>query len=203
MKIILLNGPPSSGKDTGCFAAFQHIKSQGGLPYVLRMSHPIKEAFGGMTGERIDQFGNNMSREGRKEEIISWLGCSYRQWQIDFSERFMKPLYGDNVFARIWLHRAAQLAPDTVMIVPDCGFKIELQTLIHAAQSPKYKNFTLDDLFLIRLYRKGFDFSRDSREHVKPPADGLIREADLINEDRDVFEATIIRQVTSFLKGKP
>lgn len=162
MKIILLNGPPGSGKD----AAAQAIADRGVSIWITRMSMPMKLAFNAMMETKIDAIGNS-PWEADKEKAIAYLGVSYRQWQIDFSEKFMKALYGNDIFVRLFRRRHAEFelanGPVSVIVVPDCGFEIEYNGLLHL-----YGNA----VNLIRVHRPGFDYARDSRSYIgpEPPA---------------------------------
>lgn len=167
MRIILLNGPPSCGKDTVAKALGQKLTEQKIDYCVLRMSRPIKRAFAGLVDAEIDSWGNVEDWESTKDlpsELLN--GKSYRQWQIDFSEKFMKPLYGEDIFARIFVHTIEHLRTGELgewngyVIVPDCGFQIEAETL--AALLPEVRKM------FVRIHRKGTDFSKDSRSYFHP-----------------------------------
>jgi hypothetical protein len=171
-KIILLNGPPSSGKDT----AAKHIRDwyhgqrdmsdqeQWNNRCALdRMSMPIKRAFAGTMSLPIDADGNCQPWESKKEEVIPEFGISYRQWQIDFSESFLKKydeaIFGTLLSTRIERRFAKGIA--NLVVIPDCGFKIEIETL--------YANFDPKDILLVRCHRNGFNFVGDSRSYVRAP----------------------------------
>lgn len=170
-KIILLNGPPSSGKDT----AAKHIRAWynekyyglgiGNRSFCLldRMSMPIKRAFAGTMGLPITNDGIVEPWESQKEEIIPELGVSYRQWQIDFSESFLKcyrqEICGELLATRIGRRFSRNIA--NLIVVPDCGFEIEIEIL--------YARFPPANILLLRCHRDGFDFSNDSRGYVNAP----------------------------------
>lgn len=174
-KIILLNGPPSSGKDT----AAKHIRqwlsekwpevdAQGLRKpkyrvHLDRMSMPIKRAFAGTMGLPITPDGEVLHWEAQKEQEVPEFGISYRQWQIDFSEKFLKQydaaIFGTLLSARI--ERLFRNGDANLVVVPDCGFAIEIETL--------YSNFNPADILLIRCHRNGFTFSGDSRSYVRAP----------------------------------
>lgn len=159
MRIILLNGPPSSGKDTVARMLIEYLTTVSmSSNRLLRMSHPIKRAFAGTFGYEIDEMGNVDYWEQRKDEPSILLGGkSYRQWQIDFSEKFMKPLYGEDIFAKIFVSDVA-VRPAKYIIVPDCGFEIEADTV--GRLMPE------DLIMLVQIRRPGCDFSKDSRNYV-------------------------------------
>ena len=94
-KIILLNGPPSSGKDTAAKFIRQwynndEISNIFNRCTLDRMSMPIKRAFAGTMNLPITEDGEVQPFESDKEAVIPQFGISYRQWQISFSEDFLK-----------------------------------------------------------------------------------------------------------------
>lgn len=164
MNFLLFNGPPRVGKDTASLAAWDLISDANhGLEYSPiweKFSFPNKRAFAGQLGTRCDEWGNVDPYESKKGEVVPELGVSYRQWQIDYSEKFMKPLYGSDIFGRLLLSRC-EGTPDLftpIFIVSDCGFQVEVDALRD------------HNVCLVRLNRKGCDFSGDSREYVEPLA---------------------------------
>lgn len=172
-KIILLNGPPSSGKDT----AAKHIRDnynfalrREGLAYndrcsLDRMSMPIKRAFAGYMAAPIDADGAVQGYEDRKDQQLPELdGRSYRQWQIDFSEHFIKPLYGSEAFPLLLaarIRRRFERGIANLIVVPDCGFQVEVAVL--------YTKFNPADILLVRCHRPDFGFQQDSRSYVRAP----------------------------------
>jgi hypothetical protein len=174
VKIILLNGPPGCGKDTIARFLLDYLRAMGKPVHWLRMSHPIKRAFAGFVNAPIDEFGTvGDGWEANKDQQSSLLdGKTYRQWQIDFSEKFMKPLYGDDVFGRVF---AADLAdrPVEYVLVPDCGFHVEAEAI--------WRYLPEAMTMLIRVMRPGHDFSNDSRSYIFPKCVGISGE--LINDD--------------------
>lgn len=175
MKIILLNGPPRSGKDT----TFEIINAMWtkwteDIPYHEKFSRPIKEAFAAVTQTRLDGFVNH-EWEHRKEQVIPTFGVSYRRWQIDFSEKFMKPLYGRDIFARLMVDRLKKLHPDSIVVISDCGFQNEYNVLRHHLHHAR--------IFLFRLIRTGTSFDGDSRETVFTHGRGAFdSECNLLND---------------------
>lgn len=173
MKILLINGPPSSGKDTLARAIYDYFYENPEQPecHFDRFSMPIKNAFSGMVGAKIDQFGAVRGWEDIKDTPVDYLnGKSYRQWQIDFSEHFMKPLYGEDCFGRLFCERIERLrdngdlgfnhnyVEESLIVVPDSGFQIEVDTI--------EKLLPNDEVLLLRLHRNGTSFDNDSRGYV-------------------------------------
>lgn len=198
-KIILLNGPPSSGKDT----AARHIRQLAAdwkLPKSVsirvaidRMSLPIKRAFAGIMGLPITDDGEVQPWESMKEEIIPEFGVSYRQWQINFSENHMKLLYGDAIFGNLAAVRIARRFKKNIanlIVIPDCGFKIEIDVM--------YSTFNPKDILLLRCHRDGFTYQRDSRSYVRAPKGCAV--GDLLNEDKDEYLLLVEKVVKTWLE---
>jgi hypothetical protein len=198
-KIILLNGPPSSGKDTAAKFVCQHFRENnygngiGLRPLIDRMSMPIKRAFAGTMGLPITEDGIVEPWESRKEEVIHEFGVSYRQWQIAFSEKFLKG-YREEIFGRLLvarIKRRFEKGIANLIVVPDCGFSIEIDVL--------YEEFEREDILLVRCHRDGFTFQRDSRSYVRAPKGCAV--GDLMNSDKDAYLALVERVVKTWLES--
>lgn len=194
-RIILFNGPPRSGKDTAARFLFDTDWMKDNYFVVFdRMSMPVKKAFAGMVAAPIDSRGNVAYHEDHKAELIGILGISYRQWQIDFSERFMKPLYGEAIFANLFIDRQRRQHKDAVILVPDCGFVVEYKTLVN--------HFGKQNVLLVEVIRPGFDFTGDSRSYltsVGVPIESCVRARnDGTQED---FETRILQVVKEWLNA--
>src|SRR5262245_35703491 len=125
MNFILFNGPPRSGKDTGAMIAMDFFKHTH-LPIWEKFSFPNKRMFAGMMDTDIDTSGTVYPYEKTKDEIVPVLGVSYRQFQIDVSEDFLKVKYGEDIFGRLLLSRCNHWARlPIVYIISDCGFQTE------------------------------------------------------------------------------
>ena len=168
-KIILLNGPPSSGKDTAAKFIRQwynndEISNIFNRCTLDRMSMPIKRAFAGTMNLPITEDGEVQPFESDKEAVIPQFGISYRQWQISFSEDFLKSfnlaIFGELLATRI--SRRFDKGIANLVVVPDCGFQIEITTI--------YEKFNPKDILLVRCHRNGFGFQKDSRSYVRAPS---------------------------------
>lgn len=197
-KLILLNGPPSSGKDTAAKEILR--RNYWNRPRMHRfrldrMSMPIKRAFAGFMQAPIDEYGNVDPYEYSKEQIIPELGVSYRQWQIDFSEHFIKAHYPIRTFGNLLVQRCKRRFEKgicDVIVVPDCGFDIEVKVL--------YEAFSPEDILMIQVIRIGFDFRHDSRSYVYKPENVAIGKWLAIqNESLDAFRMQIDLAVEKFL----
>lgn len=194
-KLFFFNGPPRSGKDTAAQFMYQYNSAKG--PMIIgakhnrahfdRFSMPCKSAFAAIVGAEMDVWGNVEPYESTKGEIIPWLGVSYRQWQIDFSENFMKPQYGNDIFGRLFCQRNKD--KKGAIFIPDSGFREEAEYI--ASQ------FGVENILLIRVHRPGFDFTGDSRSYLY---DVVPNEVDVVNDSsQEEYYGKIKALVSDFM----
>lgn len=195
MKLILINGAPKSGKDFAAHAIESWAKDK--MSFVWeKFSKPHKVAFAAMMNKSVDTWGNVEHYEDHKDRIIPALGVSYRQWQIDFSEKFMKPLYGDEIFAKLFIARTElrRETPGYLCVVSDCGFQVELDVITRTWFNP--------DVLLIRIYREGYSFAGDSRQFVYAHKRSGVAQVEIINKGDGSFARHIIEAVEEFYNAK-
>jgi hypothetical protein len=163
VKLIFLNGPPRSGKDSAAFAICKTLE-RWGLPCEHdKLSAPIKRAFAGLVDAPMQTPFNVYYYEAHKEEPIPMLSHkSYRKWQIEFAECFIRPLYGETTFSKLLEGRCKNgpLDMDSIIVVSDCGFQEEVDYL---CASPVFT-----EALLIRCLREKCTFDGDSREYISP-----------------------------------
>lgn len=175
LDIYIFNGPPRCGKDTAAKFLAEHTQCWGvsstiSKPEIHRMSDPIKAAFRAAITEQIAKPSAEAYDWEANKDIPHPLlnGLSYRQWQIRFSENFMKPNFGDDIFGKLFTERLTnrfcqpyEAFPATVL-VPDGGFQVEIDYLFH------HTNW---HIHIVQIYRTGCDFSNDSRGYITTPED--------------------------------
>jgi hypothetical protein len=163
-RIVFLNGPPRSGKDTAArliMNAFHGVQRLGFADHLKRATH----AAYGMFDIPFDHF--EAVKDDPREEFF---GLAPRRAYIEHSETYMKPLHGPLVFGHLWLRDARQRNASAIC-VPDSGFAPEA--------GPGIEHFGAENCTLIRLHRPGHDFGNDSRSYVELP----VRTFDIANDD--------------------
>lgn len=198
MKLLQLSGPPSSGKDTIAKFLYHEYKDHYNITQFVfeRYSMPLKTSFSAISNTGHNEFYENDAYESRKDEIIPWLGCSYRQYQINLSELHFKPLYGQDIFARLFGARLEGYDKDAVVVVPDLGFDIETFYLNNVYSSV---GMDINDILIIRCHRKGYDFSGDSRSYIYSD---VFTSIDINNDGtQEEFEKKGDKVFRSFLNG--
>lgn len=151
LNIILLNGPAGSGKDTIANTMVKHYPGMRQEKFAL----PIREAVKGFYGCSDEQL-----------ELMKRMDSYTRQLMIGFSEKLVKPLFGEGYFAKECACRIlAASDPDKLnsWVVSDCGFQTELDLFVKTIQSRGDEaNF-----LLVQVVRPGYHFDEnDSRQEV-------------------------------------
>jgi hypothetical protein len=156
MYIVGFNGPPESGKDTLAELLAQHMdKMLIGVPVkfeslampLRKVAYTLVEWPGNLDGPDYAKFKNTH---------FGLLGVDGRHLMIDISERFLKPVYGIDVMAKLLLERNEGFPG--LMLVRDSGFQCEVDPLVAAVGS--------DNLLIVNVGRPGKSFANDSREWV-------------------------------------
>ena len=176
--IILLNGPPKSGKDTAAEFVVKHVNRT----THYKLSRPLKQAVHrifDISGEMVKHF------EANKEAISPHLlGTSYRKAQIDVFH-MLESEFGGDVLARLFIRYLKKNDASKHIVVSDCGRTPEAQALV--------SHFGRDKVAIIGLYRPDCSFEGDIREYVKTNCE---RHATIDNEfDLDIFEEQVKRQM--------
>lgn len=165
-KVILLNGPPGSGKDTAA-NHLSHWLPGGPLTYpclrkfathVKEGTHALLGLFdGGGRPLRFDYFENE-----KDERLDLFYGMTPRQAYIWFSEEVMKPKFGTRVFGEI---EARKIEDDRVYIFSDSGFVDEALEVVNVVGP--------ENVLLVNLHRHGHTYAGDSRSYLTAEQIGL------------------------------
>lgn len=183
-KIIILNAPPHSGKDT----ISNRIKDLAWNVTQLSFKAPMFDIAYAMLGERrFDMFMKAYNDRNQKEAGQPFLsGKSPREFMIWISESVIKPMFGKEYFGQ----RVAEAAHNSggSVIMSDGGFPDEVRALITAGH----------EVHVCRLHRDGYTFAGDSRDYIRLPTGWYdvngYREYDyrLVDGDPDVTAKQII-----------
>ena len=189
MFVILFNGPPRAGKDTAV-AAYEargrrfNIEKRKFAESVKTGTHAIF----GLFNERGQPYPAATFESVKNEPRDEFWGMSPRQAYIWYSEEVMKPKFGSGIFGRI---EAKNLVPGRIHLFSDSGFATEAEEVAKVAGR---KN-----MFLVRLYREGCTFDKDSRSYISVPG---VDSVDLTNDGTDEFHDVVAGVVDTWLNTR-
>lgn len=150
--VIILNGPPGSGKD----ALSRMIMPQLGVKQ-LEFKRPLQEMVRKVIGMPKKDF-YKLYEDRDWKELKQFNGSSCRDLLIWMSEEVIKPKFGKDYFGR---YAATSISSTGNYIFSDGGFKDEIGIIKDHCEAIGQK------MVLIHLYRDGTSFSGDSRDYVE------------------------------------
>jgi len=150
-KIILLNGPPNSGKDTLADRLELESEDVNRCSFKDPLYDLVAAAYDISLGELLE-----LCNDRDKKEVCSYLldGDSPRTAMIKMSERIIKPVFGKEVFGKL---AAKQIANGCVNVFSDSGFTDELP--------PLFDVVPWAEVLLVQIRGKG-NFDGDSRDYL-------------------------------------
>lgn len=155
MKLIFLNGPPRSGKDTaGAIIAAAVTGAR-----CDKFSRILKErthAAYGLIGREGFPMRHDAFEDCKDEPRADFYGSTPRRAYIALSEKYYKPLHGPDIFGRL-LANDLTYCSATMVVITDSGFRPEAEAMLRA--------FGAENARLIRLHRVGCSFY-DSRSYI-------------------------------------
>lgn len=156
--IVFFNGPPRAGKDTAGSVLFDRTTTV----HIDKFARMLKESCHAAYGVRLrhkpaphDYFESN-----KDTPQSVFFGKTPRQIYIAFSETYMKPTHGQDVFGKMLLEDLRYKSHRFIAIT-DSGFVKEADVLIN--------HYGAANCVLVRLSRDGCDYSNDSRSHIALP----------------------------------
>lgn len=161
-EIILLNGPPRSGKSEAARLLGKVFNKKKIVVSHEKFAAPLDIIANAILGMPANVFLHY--RETLKDAELpsqyagEWRGYSMRQLLIMISEDWVKPLFGEDHFGRVAAKLINQKS-DIVYIFSDSGFQIEYNRL-------KAELGGAVEMDIIQMHRAGKGFANDSRQWV-------------------------------------
>jgi hypothetical protein len=206
-RAILLNGPPSSGKDLSAIIIRNMLYEKAdstSLPFrpvIMKFADPLKAAAHQILNipyscEHFEKIHGNI---WKNEPQVEFFGKTPRSEYIALSEEYLKPRHGKDIFGRIMARRMQLHKGIATFIIPDSGFWEEAVPVI--------KYLGLDNVCVIQLNRPNCSFVGDSRGYIvddlKAQYPGL-RHITLPNNGDQAFLTNLLKgTMGKFLKYIP
>ena len=165
-KIILLNGPSGSGKDTLADAIEDYRTKK------IKFAEPLRRlVIAALNLDNTDQAGIWLEHN-KNVPNDSLMGMTPREYMIWMSEKCYKPRFGKAVFGRIAVDRIRVFdSIYDIFTVSDSGFDSEAQVLVD--------EFGSNNIMLVHLHRDGCTFMNDSRSYIELDH---VRQVDIFND---------------------
>jgi hypothetical protein len=172
--VIFINGPPRAGKD---MLGEYLLKKNPGFE-VVKLAKILKERTHALYGGADLKHDHFEDVKDQPNEFF--LGWSPRQAYINVSERYMKPVHGDQIYGELFIKEIKErFSAPRGYLITDSGFVSE--TL------PIFKHFGADHCILVRIHGRGA-FAGDSRSFLDLP----IYTIDVTNDgDKHTFQKKV------------
>ncbi len=185
MRLILLNGPPRSGKDTalGIIAKNEKALNLGMVRHIM-MAEPLKDACHSFMGTRPEN-------DKAKDLSMPFTEKTWRQFYIAMSETCAKPFFGVDIFGRIAAEQMNN--PTHTYVVSDAGFHEEVVPMVRKAGGR--------NTLLVNLSRPGTSFANDSRgylhvDHIERLTNSRVEQCQIDNRHTlEMYEAELVMRI--------
>jgi len=182
VKVILFNGPPSSGKD---FAA-NFVKNNFDGVRTDKFARILKNRTHSLYGFHWREW--DYYEDCKEVPNDDFFGLTPRQAYIKVSETYFKPIHGKRIFGEMLLRDIKDRKFD-VLVISDSGFVEEAEVLM--------EEYGTENIMLVRVIREGHDFSSDSRSYLELP--GAQINVTMVNEGTADFTDRLYDLVFQFL----
>lgn len=189
VSVVLLNGPPGSGKDT----AGRALKSALLGVRLCKLAGALKRATHELYG--IRDMADDAFEDRKNKPMVLFRGLTPRQAYIRVSEELVKPHFGADHFGRVLAQQIRQEAGMyRTFVVTDSGFAEEAAPIVQVVGP--------ENVLLVRLHAdgRGCSFAGDSRGHIDLPG---VRSIDITNdEDEAGFATRVVGFVSAWLADR-
>lgn len=151
MSVIVVNGPPGSGKDEAC--RFLKLFGYKHFSFKHHLFRETVKYFNVSLDWFLEGYDNRIVKEAQVEKMLG--NRTRREALIYVSEEIIKPNYGKDYFGK---KSADEMQEYLSYCFSDGGFLEEILPIIN--------KFGVEKLTLIQLTRQGCDFSSDSRRYI-------------------------------------
>lgn len=168
-RVLILNGPPRSGKDTLSEMLRRGEHFEGLLSCSFK--RPLQDIAAAVIGMNPIDFMDRYE-DIKDKPLQNGLNMTVRQLMIKISEDWIKPIagkryFGDQALKTILSHGIQQRGlvnpyqlkmPGATAVFTDGGFGDEVLPFI--------EHLGYENVHIVRIHRKGFDFTEDSRKYL-------------------------------------
>lgn len=181
-RVLLINGPPRSGKDTIGSALRRAINNLGSNHLVCAVERKFAAYLKDAAASIYPAIQCWETDKDTPQPAL--FGRTKREVLINLSENHFKPLYGTDFFGRRLVDAIEELRPTSpfnrlTVMVTDSGFNPEARVLID--------NYGKSNVMLMRVFRGGCTYEGDSRDYLDHKSLGLPAPIDFVNDFPSVY----------------
>jgi len=156
-KIIVLCGPPKSGKDTfaGWIDSYKRKQEPHASIVHVRLGLPLREITHALFGVP----GSVMQFEHTKDAPSAYFnGMTPREAYIWVDNAIVRPTFGNSHYAKITLRRLTNVHEDTLMVING--------PRDHEDTQPFIDEYGKDNVLVLNLHQEGTTWEGDSRSYL-------------------------------------
>jgi len=188
-KVIILNGPPNSGKDVAARELVTRLNGEGIYCRHLQFKDRLIEITKAIYGIGADRWEEIYTREGKEKCLHELGGLSPRQALIHVSEEIIKKSFSRDYFGEA----AAGDLTEGVNVFSDGGFVEEVRPII--------SKVGVKNVLIIRIHRTGHTFQGDSRKYLPDGFGPLVIDVENNGTLEEYFK-TLEYEVGRWMKGE-
>lgn len=171
-KLVILNGPPRCGKDTGAAFITRYLPD---VTQHVKLSQPIKDIVHGVSGKEGIALAHGEEADYREAQINTYLAIA--------------KVLGSDWMARICANQIRALDAE-VVVFSDGGRPEEVDHLI--------REFGKNNVLIVHIFRKNTSFEGDIRQYIY---DSRVVTKLVMNDDLEQYHVDLLDEVTSWLGG--
>jgi len=192
-QVIIFNAPPDSGKDVAVEYMLRILESEGykvkHLEFKETLFTLVKSTYG-ITEEVWKGLYTRQNKELPSHYLVhNGNPTSPRNALINMSENVIKPLYGEQAFGLA----ACNSLSEGVNLFSDGGFNAEILPII--------KSVGAKNVLIVKIFRDGRDYSKDSRDYLDNDYLGVDCIGVTNNTKLSDFFRLVEDKVTDWLEG--
>lgn len=185
-KIVMLNGPAGSGKDTAAWALERKLNARH-----YKMAWPLKRAVQSFLGLSHDRYKEYFETSAKDKPSEQFGGKSPRSILISLSEDWAKRNLSPDIFGILAWNYISTPTDKLFTVISDTGFREECLPIV--------RGIGRSHVFVIQLSRPGCTYEGDSRSYVDLSDLGVTTTEIHNNHSQEIFEMQIVQTVEKWL----
>jgi hypothetical protein len=154
--IVILNGPPGSGKDTIANLIAETTENWMHLMFKEQLYYDVCKVYDVPLKKAMPYFTDRKKKE-KHTKVFG--GLTPRGALIHVSEKIIKPMYGLHHYGAVLADRILNEPDHMNYIISDGGFVAEMKVMLQMVEG-------IHEVVIVQLRREGCTYEGDSRNYV-------------------------------------